>query len=218
MPHPDLNELRRKVVEQETSRITKMKKKKGRKILFLFSFLLLVGYLSYYQLDMVKKHYHIASDFVTQFFGENTKVINKEKQTPIIKEIPTQYLFVQTKGANIRSEPGLESSRVTVVGENERLEYLNQFVQIDDIYWLHIQTPTGETGWISDKIVNWDDDSMDLLVADAQDNVAAMTALATFYEKGIAINEYEERALYWYKKAAENGDEKSHLLLESFQD
>lgn len=217
MPHPDLNELRRKVTEEKSSRFTRNKKKRGTKLIGFIAIILLAGYLYYFQLDMVKNHYRIANHFVTQFFRENRELSNNEKQSHTIKTLPTQYLLVQTKGANIRSEPGLNSSRVTVVTENERLEYLNQFVQIDDIYWLHVQTPTGEAGWISDKIVNWEQYSLNLLVVDAEENLAAMTTLAIFYEKGIAVKEYKERALYWYKRAAENGDEKSQLLLKALQ-
>lgn len=216
MAHPDLNELREKVRGQRSTRgIKAEKRKRGRKGYFLLVLLLFAISLSYLRIDVVKNHYTTAADFIAQLFEKTEKVGKEEFQSPVMGPLPTQYVLVQTKGANIRSGPGLDSIRVAVVGEGERLEYLNQFMLLGDIYWLHVQVSTGETGWISDKIVLWDKESMDLLVMDAEENVAAMLTLATFYEKGVAVDKFKERSLFWYERAALHGDEQSKLLIES---
>lgn len=216
MPHPDLNALRQRVNEQKSTGKRGTKRKSGRSGYFLLV-PLFVGYLLYFQIDVVMNYYNMATDFVQQSFWKNEEVDKGDLPSIVMNPIPTQYVLVQTKGANIRSEANINSNRVTVVGEGERLEYLNQFASIGDMYWLRVQLVTGEVGWISDRIVLWDKDSMAQLVTDAEKNVAAMLTLATFYEKGIAVDKFEERSLYWYGRAAFHGDEQSQLLVEAWE-
>lgn len=64
-----------------------------------------------------------------------------------------QFVEVTTSGANVRSEPNLESKAVTAVSGGESYEILEQQADPDNRKWYKIKVRENQIGWISEKVV-----------------------------------------------------------------
>lgn len=66
----------------------------------------------------------------------------------------SEYLTLNTEGANIREYPDLHASVVTQVSASERLLYLEESgYDSDGRLWFRVRTEAGYEGWISSKII-----------------------------------------------------------------
>lgn len=216
MSHPDLNQLRKQVTEFKSGGKKRERPKSRRRLLFII--ILVIG-LSYFYLteeESIKMTYSMADEYVSQlidkvqFFG-GVKI--KGKQEIVMEPMPSQELLVTSEGANIRSDADMTSEVVAVVSKQERLSYLFHVRQNKDVFWLEVQTSSGKKGWISDKIVMWDEASLNQLKGNAVDNVAAMLELGNRFEKGIALEANPAETFNWYKKAADYGDDGSQFTI-----
>lgn len=216
MSHPDLNELRKQVTEFKSGGKKRSRPRTRKKWLFLFFLLVCFSYFYLFKWETVKETYTISHDYVVGLI-EKAGILGgvkvKGKQEVVMLPMPSQDLLVLTKGANIRSKADLASEIVTVAGEQERLSYLFHFQKNEDVFWLEVETESGKKGWISDKIVEWDQDSLQQLKVNAEENVAAMLELGRRFEEGIALEQKPAEAFAWYKKAADVGDDEAQFTI-----
>jgi len=217
MSHPDLQELRGQINKQA---------KRGRMKKVVFSLLMVmavIGGLSFYQEleGLITDSKVLYSNSVTFFKNVISDVKHMKGQAMVVGEndirldpLPEQILLVEAKGANIRSEASLEADVVIVVGHKSALVYLNEWSQEKDIYWLRVKTSDGTHGWISDRIVSWEKDSVKKVEEDAEGgNVASMKELGARYENGIGVEESLKESFSWYKRAADAGEHESQFIV-----
>jgi TPR repeat protein len=216
MSHPDLNELRKQVTEFKSGGKKRSRPRTRKKWLFILILLVCLSYLYLFKWETIKGTYTISHDYVVGLI-EKTGILGgvkvKGKQEVVMLPMPSQDLFITAKGANIRSEADLTSEIVTVAGEQERLSYLFHFQKNEDVFWLEVETESGKKGWISDKIVEWDQESIHQLKVNAEKNAAAMLELGRRFEEGIANEQNLADAFAWYKKAADYGDHEAQFTI-----
>lgn len=161
---------------------------------------------------------NVKNESIPNFITKAQEIIKGNEEiveTAIIYDpIPsTEFVYVTTKGANIRLTSSMDAVIVTVVKQDTKLTFLyEKRTNGDNRSWLKVKTSDGQIGWISEKIIRWEKLPVDKLKTLAEEgNVNAMRELALAYDFGENIEQSDEDAFKWYKKAADHGDPYSQL-------
>jgi hypothetical protein len=65
----------------------------------------------------------------------------------------TRYVEIVTSGANVRSEPNLNSDVVTAVSGGETFKIITEQADSDNRMWYKVKVREGQIGWMSEKVV-----------------------------------------------------------------